>query len=704
MNIDDPPREPAFEGRVLLVDDDLQIQQVYAKVLGRLGYVVETADNALAALGVLQSRPFDLVVSDIVMAEMSGTRFLRAIRELPLDIPVILITGAPEVGTTREALHYGAFRYLVKPVATETLAQAVRAAAHAYVVARALDDRVPFLEACRRIVRVTCRGVDWDFATIWTPSDGQHLRSADTWARPGFDSAAFESATKALEIEVGAGLPRNGWTCDTAEWIPDLSVESNAPRVALAVAAGFRSGFSVPLGTGGEVLAVLEFFSRKPCAPDLALLDLLAVSGARLSAQVHKERSEQRAMRAEAAQQSISVTLRAIMDCAPASICAVDEQGTILFINGLGPHQKVEDVAGTDWWPYMPPGDADHHRAHLRRIFATGVAETYETTVMDPEGRASSFVTDIGPLLDNNRVTGAVLVTQDVTELRRTQADFAASRQLAAIGSVAAGVAHEINTPIQFVNDSVQFLRDAGKDIFGILEKWGLVRRLATDRQTPPTELQAAIAAAGELEETLNLPDLRDNVPNALERCVDGIGRITNIVRAMKEFAYPARQEMAAVDLNRAIQSTLAIARNEYKYVANLDVDLGDLPPVMCSVSDINQVVLNLVVNAAHAIGDVVRGSNQLGTISVRTRTDGDDVVISVGDTGGGIPAAIAARVFEPFFTTKALGKGTGQGLALAAAVVRDKHGGQLSFESPDGGGTTFFVRLPVAGQPAANQ
>ena len=137
--------------------------------------------------------------------------------------------------------------------------------------------------------------------------------------------------------------------------------------------------------------------------------------------------------------------------------------------------------------------------------------------------------------------------------------------------------------------------------------------------------------------------------------------------------------------------------------MANLETEFGELPPVTCHVSDINQVVLNLVVNAAHAIGDTVRGSDRLGTISVRTRRDGEDVVISVGDTGGGIPAAIALRVFEPFFTTKAVGKGTGQGLALAAAVVRDKHRGHLSFESSEGAGTTFFVRLPIAGQPSAS-
>jgi signal transduction histidine kinase len=157
---------------------------------------------------------------------------------------------------------------------------------------------------------------------------------------------------------------------------------------------------------------------------------------------------------------------------------------------------------------------------------------------------------------------------------------------------------------------------------------------------------------------------------------------------------------MSASDLNRAIESTLTIARNEYKYVADLRVDLGEIPLVTCNINEINQVVLNLVVNAAHAIGDLVNGGGQMGSISVCTRREGDAVVISIADTGGGIPDGIRNRVFEPFFTTKEVGKGTGQGLAIAWSIVREKHGGTLTFETETGKGTTFFVRLPVKGSP----
>jgi signal transduction histidine kinase len=169
----------------------------------------------------------------------------------------------------------------------------------------------------------------------------------------------------------------------------------------------------------------------------------------------------------------------------------------------------------------------------------------------------------------------------------------------------------------------------------------------------------------------------------------------------MKAFAHPDQREKAPVDLNQAILSTLTIARNEYKYVADVETELGDLPPVRCHAGDVNQAILNIVVNAAHAVADVVQGSGRKGRIVVCTVRDGDEVVVTIRDTGAGIPAAIRHRVFEPFFTTKEIGKGTGQGLAIARSVVVEKHGGELTFETEEGKGTTFFLRLPIDGSRA---
>ncbi len=281
---------------------------------------------------------------------------------------------------------------------------------------------------------------------------------------------------------------------------------------------------------------------------------------------------------------------------------------------------------------------------------------------------------------------------QDVTEIYRLESELAAAQKLESVGRLAAGVAHEINTPVQFVSDNVHFVRTSASDMVPVIQAYRGLQRAVLEGGDATGAAQAAVAA----EAAADLDYLIDNMPPALDSAIEGLGRIATIVRSMKEFAHPDQAQMSFADVNQAIQSTLVVARNEYKYIAELETDFGALPPVACYLGEINQVVLNLLVNAAHAIGDVVKGTSELGRITVRTRTDGDSVEISVGDTGSGIPEAIRDKIFDPFFTTKEVGKGTGQGLAIAHSVIVKKHGGSLRFESEMGKGTTFFIRLPV--------
>jgi signal transduction histidine kinase len=187
-----------------------------------------------------------------------------------------------------------------------------------------------------------------------------------------------------------------------------------------------------------------------------------------------------------------------------------------------------------------------------------------------------------------------------------------------------------------------------------------------------------------------------ENVPLAIGSSIEGLGRIATIVQSMKEFAHPDEAQMKRADLNQAIRGTLVIASFEYKFVAEVDTQFGDLPPVECYLGEINQVVLNLLVNASHAIADVVKDTGNLGKLTVRTRLDGDHVEISIADTGEGIPEAVRDKIFDPFFTTKEVGNGTGQGLAIAHSVIVKKHGGTLRFETECGKGTTFHIRLPI--------
>jgi signal transduction histidine kinase len=285
----------------------------------------------------------------------------------------------------------------------------------------------------------------------------------------------------------------------------------------------------------------------------------------------------------------------------------------------------------------------------------------------------------------------------DITELRRLGRQLAAAQKLQSVGQLAAGVAHEINTPVQFVCDNVQFVRTAMNDVAAVVRAYRGLKH-AIEAQG---DVATAAQLAGEAETAADLDYIMENAPAALESSLEGLGRIATIVRSMKEFAHPDQAQKTLADLNQAIRSTLVIAHNEYKYVSELGTEFGDLPLVPCYLGEINQVILNLLVNAAHAISDVVKDSGSQGKIMVRTRLDGDEVEISIGDTGTGIPEAARDKIFDPFFTTKEVGRGTGQGLAISHSVIVNKHGGTLRFETECGKGTTFFIRLPVGPRAA---
>ncbi len=314
---------------------------------------------------------------------------------------------------------------------------------------------------------------------------------------------------------------------------------------------------------------------------------------------------------------------------------------------------------------------------------------------MRVDGREGLLGMTLYPLpADEGGKFGALILGADVSERRRQELSLRQSQKLESIGKLAAGIAHEINTPTQYVGDNTRFLADAFGDLNKVLEKCERLSAAARVGEVGP-ELLA------ELNEAVRMADveyLLGEIPKAIQQSLDGIERITMIVRSMRDFAHPDTGEMKAVDLNKAIKSTITVSRNEWKFVADLVADLDpELPPVPCLIGELNQVVLNMIVNASHAISDVTGGGARgKGTITISTRRDGDWAEVWIGDTGAGIPENIVSRIFDPFFTTKEVGKGTGQGLAISHSVVVEKHGGQIVCETKEGRGTTFRIRLPL--------
>jgi PAS domain S-box-containing protein len=298
----------------------------------------------------------------------------------------------------------------------------------------------------------------------------------------------------------------------------------------------------------------------------------------------------------------------------------------------------------------------------------------------------------ISPIKDENgNPTHFLGVKEDITERKIMEGHLRQAQKLEAIGQLAAGIAHEINTPVQFVGDNTQFVKEAWESLEPALSLLRSSPHSSASVPSFPTHLVSAIAQ-------VNLEYLLKEVPSALEQSLEGLGRVARIVHAMKEFSHPGSEEKKLTDINKAISTTLTVARNEWKYVAEVETVLAaDLQPVPCNAGEFNQVVLNLIINSAHAIAEALGDkADKKGKITIRTKQDAEWTTISIQDTGSGIPPEIQSRIFEPFFTTKEVGKGTGQGLSIAHNTIVQRHSGRLWFQSEVGKGTTFFIQLPM--------
>ncbi len=321
-----------------------------------------------------------------------------------------------------------------------------------------------------------------------------------------------------------------------------------------------------------------------------------------------------------------------------------------------------------------------------------------EARITHSEGRVFAIEVTAKKLPGVNH-DSIVLILRDQTEAKRAEAEraelereLAQSQKLESLGTLAGGIAHEINTPIQYVGDNIRFLHQSFEDLRAVLDTAAsLVTHAEADHTT-----RAAVAPLKAVLETCDLEFLLTEFPQAAEEAAEGVRRVSEIVRAIKEFSHPGQLEHAAVDLNHAIETTAIITRNQWKYVAELETRLDpNLPSVPCHPGEINQVIFNLIVNAADALGEICSEDSK-GVITITSASSGDWVEVRVSDNGPGVPEALRQKIFDPFFTTKDPGKGTGQGLAICHSIIVKKHGGTLSIDPDAGPGACFVIRLPL--------
>jgi PAS domain S-box-containing protein len=384
----------------------------------------------------------------------------------------------------------------------------------------------------------------------------------------------------------------------------------------------------------------------------------------------------------------------------------VDKAGVMIFVNPecewiLG--WDAEQMLGKSWLDLvLPKQDRDGTDAEkvLIETLNDGLLRREEgVNLLHKDGFLIPVSYTVSAMSEGEEITGAVITYNDITERKRAEEERSRmerqlnqTHKMEAVGQLAGGIAHEINTPIQYVEENLRFLQESNVDIDTLLDAYHTLLQQAEGIES----LRSQVEEVKRIIKDVDFDYLKDETPKTLEQTLEGARQVARIVLAMKEFAHPGSHNMELVDLNKIIRNTVAVCRNEWKYVADTELRLAeDLPQVECLGGEISQVVLNLVVNAAHAIEATKREGK--GKITISSALRNGRMELRIADNGSGIPEAVRKSIFNPFFTTKEVGRGTGQGLAIAQDIVADKHRGQLFFETEEGVGTTFIMQLPLA-------
>ena len=402
--------------------------------------------------------------------------------------------------------------------------------------------------------------------------------------------------------------------------------------------------------------------------------------------------------RSEAALLSAEQKYKKVFDEALVGIFSIGADGSLIQVNPamasfMGYESPEEMYALLTDGLFAAAASSKGHDEILKMVMTDGYVKSFELEVYRKNGEKIWISSSMQAKYDGSTLVGFSGMFADVTERRILREQLLQAQKLESVGQLAAGIAHEINTPVQYIGDNVRFLGTTFDELVNLHYTYGRLLEATRNHTLSPEIL-------GEVELAIERADVNfvlAEIPKAIAETLEGVSRVAGLVNAMKDFSHPGTREKVALDLNRAIESTVTVTRNEWKYVAEMDLNLdGSLPMVLCLPGEFNQVILNLIVNAAHAITDVaaVRETGK-GLISIGTRGLGDKVEIRIQDTGGGIPEDIRTRIFDPFFTTKEIGKGTGQGLAIARSIVVDKHQGSIEVDSDGKSFTTFIIRLP---------
>jgi len=665
-----------MDASVLIVDDELHVCLLMTKILEQAGYICEQAENVQTAKQLLRQISFDLLLTDINMPGESGVELARYVKEHYLDTAVVMVTAVDDPVQAKEVLDMGVYGYLVKPFTKNLVLITVENALRRH---RLEQQELANIQLLEEKVAERTRSL----------AEQLHLHQNLIDAIPvpvyykGLDGK-YLGCNRAFATALN--IPRAGIIGKTV-------LELHAP-----VAAENLWGKDEELLRTGGVQVYEQTFPLADGSVSTGIVHKAAfrdIDG-KISGLIGVRLDITELKQTEHALRASEGTLRSIMDNLQIGVVMIDPQMQLLGINRQVEHwfPQARNGVGKPCFQILSDQQDVGEICPTKEVFATGKSSEGTLRRQTAQGE-KMFRVLVSPIYDETgTIVAALQLLEDVTEALVAERELRQAQKLEAVGQLAAGIAHEINTPVQYIGDNLRFLGDACQDVFDLQRQYETLLGKVKEQGAMPAligEIEAAAQAA-------DLPFLAEEIPKTLQQSLDGVSRVGKIVQAMREFSHPGTSEKSYVDINRALESTLTISRNEWKYVAEATTDLApDLPPVLCLPGEMNQVFLNIIVNAAHAIGDVTEeGRKGKGTIGLATRALDDKVEIRISDSGGGVPEAVRHRIFDPFFTTKKVGKGTGQGLAIARSVVVDKHQGAIRFETETGRGTTFIIQLPI--------
>lgn len=653
--------------QILIIDDSKLFWLYLRKSLEISGIQAEITKSPDIASGIeqLKQRSFDCIILDYILPDGNGLLILQERKVLNITTPVVVLTGQGDEQVAVNLMKAGAADYISKSsLSPERLGQSIKNVMYSYRMEKQhieSEKRLRYSEEQYRSIFEASQDVIYI-----TTKEGSFLNIN----RAGFDLFGYSwDELQNLHVEAIYAHPP-----DRQRLIGDLERNS------------FVKDYSIILKKkdGSSIYALITANIRKNVNGQIVLQGIIR--------DITKSKLADEDLREAHAQinhllGSISSILigTSFNDRINQWNLAAENCFGISSGEAVGKHLSE---CGIKWdW-----SEVQKQLAICKSSNMTIQLENLHYTAID--GRDGLLRLHINPIVDAyGKYWGYVFLGRDITEQKKIESQLMLSQKMESIGQLAAGIAHEINTPMQYIGDNTRFLYDSFRGILAAVKKYESIMIDEKSHVFTPSfnELK-------DIAQELDIEYLKEEIPKSIEQSLEGIKRVSKLILVMKEFSHPGKQGKTFSDLNKAIEGTVIISKNEWKYVADLETQLDlNLPLVYCEIDQINQVVLNMIVNSSQAIKDLVdNGTISKGKIKIQTEYKEPIVRITISDTGKGIPRSIIHKVFDHFFTTKEVGKGTGQGLTIAHDIIVNKHHGSIEVNSVEGKGATFVVTLPV--------